>query len=195
MTDLHALDAYLQAHLSPHRYAHCLGTAQCARELALRFGADADKAYLAGMAHDMSKWMKGKEYLRYAQEAGIQPDAYQLANPGLLHAQVSAHLLQTLFGEQDEDVLQAIRLHMGGAPNMRKLDACVCLADWIEPGRDFPDVPELRKLAERSLELALRQALATTIILLLQEGRVVQPNSLDTYNTLTQMLNRKEALV
>lgn len=111
------------------------------------------------MAHDMSKWMKGKEYLRYAQEAGIQPDAYQLANPGLLHAQVSAHLLQTLFGEQDEDVLQAIRLHMGGAPNMRKLDACVCLADWIEPGRDFPDVPELqqagRALAGAGLAAAL----------------------------------------
>jgi len=192
MTDLGALDAYLKLHLSPHRYQHCLGVAETARELALRYHADADRAYLAGLAHDMSKWMKGQDFLIYAEKYGLAPDPFQKEDPSLLHADISACLLTDLFGETDEQVLSAIRLHQCGAPNMRLLDACVCLADWIEPGRQYDDIPALRELARQSLELALHKAFATTICLLLESGRVVYPRSLETYNSLTRMIQRKE---
>lgn len=193
MTDLAALDAYLRLHLKPKRYAHCLGVAQTARELAVRYGADADKAYLAGLAHDMSKWMSDEEYLQYAARFGIPVDLFQREDPSLLHAQVSAGLAHELFGETDPQILSAIRLHQCGAPDMCLLDACVCLADWIEPGRGYADIPALRELAKDSLELALRQAFATTIALLLRDGRPVYPASLETYNALTRMIQRKEA--
>ncbi len=194
MTDPILLDAYLQSRLKPKRYDHCHGVAQCARDLALRYGADPERAYLAGLAHDMSKWMTDQQYLDYALQCGVEPDPFQRQEPSMLHGQVSALLLHNLFNEQDEQVLRAVRLHIAGAPDMTRLDACVCLADWIEPSRDYPDVPDLRKLAKKSLEKALQRALATTMVLHLDRGDPVWPQSLLTYNAITRLIERNEEI-
>ena len=45
---LHTLDTAV----SPKRKKHILGVAQTAKQLAKRYGADPQKAYLAGLLHD-----------------------------------------------------------------------------------------------------------------------------------------------
>ena len=47
--------AYLKEHLSKKRYTHSMNVANSAVELAKRYGADADKAYVAGLLHDVAK--------------------------------------------------------------------------------------------------------------------------------------------
>ena len=39
------INNWLKANLSKERYEHSLGTAECARELARKFGCDEEKAY------------------------------------------------------------------------------------------------------------------------------------------------------
>ena len=46
---------WLKENLSEERYYHTLGTAECAKELAQKFGFDTEKAYIAGLLHDCSK--------------------------------------------------------------------------------------------------------------------------------------------
>ena len=51
------------------------------------------------------------------------------------------------YGVTDLEVLDAIRYHTSGREGMTLMDKIVCLADYMEPGRDFPGVHKIRELA------------------------------------------------
>ena len=185
---------YMRKKLTKHRFDHCLGVAQTAKELAERYQSDAERAYLAGLAHDISKWMSNEQMLAYAMDHGYGIDDLERRDPHLMHAKISASILKEEFFVTDEKILSAVEKHISGSEDMSKLDAIVCLSDWIEPGRTFSDIPALRELAKTSLEDALATALATTMQLVLQNKGVVHPQSLYTYNALRLLLERKETL-
>ena len=46
---------WLKENLNEERYLHSLGTADCAKDLAKRYGLDEEKAYLTGLIHDCAK--------------------------------------------------------------------------------------------------------------------------------------------
>ena len=60
----------------------------------------------------------------------------------------------------------------------------VYLADMIEPGRDFPGVEELRKLARKDLDKAMLLAYSNTICYLLEGGLLIHPHCIRGYNEL-----------
>ena len=49
------LISWLKANLNEKRYIHSIGTAECAKELAKKFGENEEKAYVAGLLHDCAK--------------------------------------------------------------------------------------------------------------------------------------------
>ena len=51
--------------LKPDRLAHSYGVAVEARRLAAQYGADPDKAYYAGLSHDICKNMTPEEQLKW----------------------------------------------------------------------------------------------------------------------------------
>ena len=53
--NLNEIKDWLKENLNDERYRHTLGVADCAKELALKFGVNPDKAYLAGLLHDCAK--------------------------------------------------------------------------------------------------------------------------------------------
>jgi predicted HD superfamily hydrolase involved in NAD metabolism len=93
----------------------------------------------------------------------------------LWHAHVGAWAVQDEHGITDEEVLDAIRYHTSGRENMTKLDKIVCLADYIEPGRDFPGVSKIREIAKHSMEEALMAAFDSTIEVLIERGKRIFP--------------------
>ncbi|ARW46272.1 Nicotinate-nucleotide adenylyltransferase (plasmid) [Bacillus licheniformis] len=102
----------------------------------------------------------------------------------LWHAPAGAALVKTEVGITDEDILSAIRFHTSGRPNMTLLEKVVYVADYIEPGRRFPGVEEVRTLAEEDLDSALIQALKNTITFLISKNQAVYPETVATYNAL-----------
>ena len=60
-------------------------------------------------------------------------------------------------------MLDAIRYHTSGRPNMGELEKLIFLSDMLEPGRDFPHIGKLREAFRRSLNecmyLSLRHEL------------------------------------
>ncbi|MNI98141.1 putative nicotinate-nucleotide adenylyltransferase [compost metagenome] len=72
------------------------------------------------------------------------------------------------------------------------MDKIVCLADYIEPGRDFPGVDRIRKLAKSSLEEGLIAGFDSTISLLLEKRKIVFPLTLLSRNDLVRALEEKE---
>ena len=186
---------YLENHVRPKRLKHSLGVAQTAVELAEKYGADPVKAEIAGLLHDCSKGLNEEEMVRAAYAYGLHPDVYQLDSPQLLHPYVSAEMAKQDLGVTDEEVLNAIRRHMCGVPDMTTLDAVINLADYIEPNRSYPDVDEIRQMAKGSLFDTLCECLGRTMILTIREGSVVHPDTLTTWNAMKMRVKAQKEKV
>ncbi|MNN97848.1 putative nicotinate-nucleotide adenylyltransferase [compost metagenome] len=74
---------------------------------------------------------------------------------------------------------------------MGLLEKIVCLADYIEPGRDFPGVDNIRKLSKASLEEGLVAGFDSTISILLQKRQIVFPLTVLARNDLVRILEDK----
>lgn len=189
MQDTDLIKLMMLQRLGEARYGHCLRTAETARELAERFGADPDKAYLAGLLHDCAKAYDGSRILLIAQSMGLNLTKAQEAQPDeLLHGQAGAHVARTEYGVEDRDVLQAIYRHQCAAGDMTVLDNVVRLADATEPTRSGQRVDRMRELAQHSLEEALLDGLCTNLPILMEHRYYIEPEAANYYNALVAAL-------
>lgn len=173
-----ALAARLRAAIPPARFAHSLGVADEAWRLAVRYGADPDRAWLAGLLHDCAKGVPTAEQVAACDRLGVPLDPATRACPSVVHAFLGERLARDQYGVDDPAVLRAIRLHTVGDGEMTTLDKAVFLADAIEPGRDFPGVADLRAAAETGLDDALRLYVDGELRLLAARGGSVHPATL-----------------
>ena len=167
--------------LPEKRYIHTLGVVQSAKELARRYGVDEDKAELAAIYHDYAKYRPLDEMEQIIKDYGLPADLLT-ANTELWHAPVGAVLVQREVGVEDEEILSAIRYHTSGRAQMTELEKVIYLADYIEPGRSFPGVDEVRELAARSLDEAVMKAIANTIAFLMSKQQTIYPDTFHAYN-------------
>lgn len=166
--------------LSPRRRDHAHRVAAEAVALAERFGASPEKAELAGLLHDYCRELSDEDTLAAAARYGIPVSPVEARRPKILHGPVAAAELSER--GLDPEVASAIRLHTVGAAGMTTLQKCVYLADYLEPGRDFPGVNEVRELATTSLDRALGAAARLTLLDIVGRGRGVVPAALALYN-------------
>lgn len=171
----------LKNRLKPSRLAHTLGVAETARELAACYGADVDKAYLAGLLHDCAKDIPDEEQVHRAKMAGISLSGQELQAPALIHAKLGAYYARERYGIRDVEILDAIRYHTTGRPAMTLLEAILYIADYIEPGRkEAPHLPELRRLAKKSKEETVCRIAEDTLAYLTEKGGVIDETSRET---------------
>lgn len=173
----------VKVQLTEHRYQHTLGVMETAILLAEQYGEDAKKCELAGIFHDYAKFRPKEEMKEIILTQGIRKDLLDY-NMELWHAPVGAFLVEQEAGITDLEVLDAIRFHTSGRPGMNKLEKIIYLADYIEPGRHFPGVDEVRELAKVHLDKAVIKAVQNTIIFLLKKNQTIYPDTLLTYNDL-----------
>ncbi|TWE02463.1 putative HD superfamily hydrolase involved in NAD metabolism [Neobacillus bataviensis] len=181
-----ALDI-VKLQLTEHRYQHTLGVMETAISLAEKYGADVKKAEIAAIFHDYAKFRPKDEMKEIIMSQGLPQDLL-LYNTELWHAPVGAYLVEKEAGVSDNDVLDAIRYHTSGRPNMTLLEKVIYLADYIEPGRHFPGVEEVREIANENLEKALIKAIQNTILFLMKKNQTIYPETFYTYNDLIQKL-------
>ena len=169
--------------LPKKRYEHTLGVEATAIQLAKMYGADVEKASLAALLHDYAKYYPVEEMK--AIILAEQLDQRLLSfHYELWHAPVGAWLMLKKGYITDEDILNAIRYHTTGRRNMSLLEKIIYLADYIEPGRSFPGVDEVRALAKVDLNKALLQAVTNTVIFLATKQQLIFPDTLGMYNEL-----------
>ncbi len=145
----HALEG-----LGHHRLMHTLGCEYEAVRLARRWGADEDKARIAAVLHDCTKAIDYEGQLKICAEYGITELGMGKEHYKLLHAVTGAAVAEREYAA-DADVVSAIRWHTTGRPDMTVLEKVIYIADFIEPGRDFPGVEKVRELAYQDLDAAM----------------------------------------
>lgn len=177
----------LRERLSSFRFEHTLSVARLAEALAKRWGADAEKARLAGLLHDCGRMTALKDMGAYARSRRLPvPSLEETARraPLLIHSYISADLARLRFGVTDEAVLEAVRRHTLGGPRMTLLDKVLYAADAASEDRDYPGAAALRRLAFADLDKAFRRCLAMKISHALSEGRWLHPATVSLWNSL-----------
>lgn len=171
--------------------AHTRGVEKTARRLAVVYGADEEKAALAALLHDYGKTYAQDDLLQIALTHNIV-DEFALQEPSLLHAPVGSWLLKHELGIDDHEILNAVKIHTIGAAGMTLFSEIIYLADYIEPGRDFPGVDKIRELAFQDLHKALLGAVDLTIRSVLDKQGILHPGSITFRNWLISVLRKSE---
>ena len=169
------------------RLPHIRGTEQAAVELALRWGADPEKMRRAAILHDCTKYISREEHLAICERCGIELDDMERGAEKLLHSKSGAALAREMFG-QDEEIFTAILYHTTGRGNMTLAEKILYLADYMEPCRDFPEVAEMRRLAEIDLDCAVLMGVRLSIQEMKERNRIVHHNTLEAEASLLKGL-------
>jgi predicted HD superfamily hydrolase involved in NAD metabolism len=177
---LEAAEGYARERLSNKRYAHTLRVAETAERLAEIHGLESKKARLAGLLHDAAREVGKEELLRVAEEDNLAVGDFEHERPMLLHGPVAAELARRDLGVKDGEILDAVRAHTTGEPEMGPLALTLFVADKVEPGREGPSVEDLRELACKDLRRSACAALEASISHNEDRGRPVHPKSLET---------------
>lgn len=171
------------------RWKHVEGVMESAVLLAERYGADPARADLAALLHDLAKFWPIDKQEAIVRDHGLNAELLE-HDKQLFHAEVGAYIARVEYGVQDEEVLDAVRYHTSGRVGMTLLDKVVCLADYIEPGREYPGVDHIRELAEKNLEDALIAGFDSTISFLLEKGKLIFPLTVLARNDLIKQRSK-----
>lgn len=190
MIDREEAKKIIEAKLSAHRFTHSCNVAEVAGKLARQYGIDEETAYMAGLLHDYAKGLSGDELLKIAAENNLIEDEIEYLIPDILHAGVGAFLLEKEGLIDDEEILQAVRNHTLGAPDMTDLDKIIFLADMIEPGRDYPTLDRLQCLAFKNLDEAMLFGLESTIKYCIEKNRLLHPKTIAVRNRFLRLLRQ-----
>lgn len=182
---------YLKENLSQKRYTHSLNVAEECRKLALKYGEDPDKAYFAGLLHDVCKELPDEEQKKLVLESNFAVCREELETKSLWHAVAGAYFIKTHFGVEDIDILNSVRFHTVGRAGMTRLEEIVYLGDLISADRDYKDVDRMRKIAYASLNGAMLEGFAYAIKSVVKKGGLIPICTAEGYNFYTR-LHREE---
>ena len=164
------------------RYIHSKNVAAMSAELAKLYSEDIERAYFAGLVHDIAKELSRDEQFVLAAKCELDVSAIELSSTPLLHAIAGAQLLIEDFDFHDEEILWAVRWHTVAAPNMSRLAEIVYLADLVSEDREYKDVKRYRKYAHTSLEKGMLEALKFSIADSATKGNSIPTSTFEAYN-------------
>ena len=185
----------LEKDLTQHRFEHSLGVEYTSACLAIVHGADVTDARIAGLLHDCAKCLPDDEQIRIMEKAGQPPLQEEYDDHSLLHAKCGAVLARDKFGIDDEDILNAIRFHTVGRPNMSLLEKIVYIADFMEPNRkDLIIMDDVRHAAFIDIDQTLLWIMEGVLSFVKQKGLVPAPSGLAAYEYYKNQIKIDESL-
>ena len=182
---------WLKANLSEERFEHSLGTADCAKTLAKKYGLDEEKAYFTGLIHDCAKCLPNNEMQKALSECVLV--CGEADNPKTHHAPAGVVIAKKEFGVNDEEILSAIRWHTIGKLNMSLFEKIIFLADKIETRtrpKEYREPITALLDKENGLNKALLLCYKNTIKSLVDRELTICTATVDIYNEL--LINVKE---
>ncbi len=165
---------------------HVLRVVEEARRLARRHGLDEDRAVIAALGHDLARADSPGDLLKRAEAFGIGVLDVERAEPILLHGPLGARLMAKRFGITDADALAAAHHHTTARAGMSAIERLIYVADKIEPhkAREDAALAQARRLADASLDAAMRVILDRQVARAVERGWPLHPDTVAARNEL-----------
>lgn len=179
---------YLKSNLSQKRFVHSVNVANEALRLAVLNGCDRNKAYFAGLVHDICKELPPEEQLELVKRSRFRVTDVELCAPKTHHAIAGSVYLSEKFGITDEEILSAVRYHTVAKGGMNTLEKIVYMADLISAERDYKDVGYIRSCTRTDIDLGMYEAMKFTVKHSVKNMRLIPDITLDAYNEYTKKM-------
>lgn len=180
----------VKPHLKKLRFEHTLRVAETAKDLAKRYNEPEEKIELAAIFHDYCKYRPLDQMERIITKSKLPKDLLDYHHE-LWHGPVASLLIEQEYGITDNNIKNAIYYHTTGRANMTTFEMIIFLADYIEPGRNFPGLDEVRSYAESDLNMACFLASKNTINHLIGKSQTIYPETFYAYNDFTKRIKRR----
>lgn len=145
----------LENMLTNFRYEHSLLVAEEARLLAKHYNLDSEKAYLAGLVHDIAKDLMQEEEVYYINKYNIE---YNKEYNEVLHSIIGYYLVKEKYNLDDE-ICNSIKYHTLGNTNMTLFDKIIFVADKIGRVNKNSFLDNIKLLAYKDIDSAIKECL------------------------------------
>ena len=160
----------------PSRKEHSLRVAEVAAKRAVSLKLDEKKAIAAALFHDCAKNL---EFNHPLLKGFAPPSDWGQVPESVLHQFSGAYVAERAFGVEDQEILDAVRYHTSGKPQMTELGKLIFLADMVEEKRCYDGVEKIRSaFYTKPLGEALVLALKETVEFLQKKGAEIYPLTL-----------------
>ena len=178
----------LKTRLTPQRLYHSICVAEQAKHLAEIFGGDIEKSYTAGLIHDIMRYEPVEKMLEMIENDGQKLTEGEKQITVTLHAIAGEIYLRKELNVTDSEILSAVRWHTTGKEDMSLLEKIIYVADLTSEDREYPDILEVRAMAEKSLEKTCLRGLSFTIEDNAKKCRPIHIDTVKAFNYLAERI-------
>ena len=178
----------LKTRLTPQRLYHSICVAEQAKHLAEIFGGDVEKAYTAGLIHDIMRYEPVEKMLEMIENDGQVLTESEKQITVTLHAIAGEVYLRRELNVTDSEILSAVRWHTTGKENMSLLEKIIYVADLTSEDREYPDILEVRAMAKESLDKTCLRGLSFTIEDNAKKCRPIHIDTVKAFNYLAERI-------
>ena len=185
----------LSKDLKESRLIHTLGVMDTASALAKANGADIKKCEKAALLHDCAKYIPIDEMIAICERNFIELNDLEKADEGLLHSKAGACLAYEKYGIKDSEIIEAIKWHTTGKPDMSLIEKIIFISDYIEPNRTHSDkLPMYRMIAMVDINLVCMNILKDTIDYLESINKKIDSKTIETYQFYKKLIEERDKI-
>ena len=181
----------IEKRLSDYRFHHSVCVAKKTIELAKKHGLDEEKAYVAGILHDITKEEPLDVQKELIEANGYKMTELEINSPNIYHQMSGAEYIRNVLNIDDEDIIGGVRYHTTGRADMTDFEMMIYLADFTSDDRNYPDVDIMRQKTEKSFLDGMLYSLKYTITKLTQQEKQIHPDTLHCYNWVVEQIKKK----
>ncbi len=167
------LYSYVKSVLPEKRLNHVAGVVALSLIYAKKLKLDEKKVETASLLHDIAKYLNPQDFTEILPKNCPKEVAHQY---------IGEYIARTQLKVTDGEILNAIKYHTTGRPNMTTFEKVIYLADLLEPSRKFSGVQELRKAVDEDFEKGFRTCVFEITGFLINGGGDIFPLSIETDN-------------
>lgn len=172
----------IKERLSDYRFHHCVCVAEKAVELAKKNNLDEEKAYIAGILHDITKEESLELQKELIESNGYKMTQLEINSPNVYHQMSGAEYIKSVLKIDDEDIIGGVRYHTTGRADMTDFEMLIYLADFTSADRNYPDVEKMREETDKGFLNGMLYSLKYTITKLANQEKQIHPDTLHCYN-------------
>lgn len=168
---------------------HCISTAKYMLFLAEKFGyKNKEICFITGLFHDIAKDYDKNKALKLIKTKKIKIDNLAMKIPSIWHSYIGAYFIKNILHKKNKKlILDAIKYHPTGKPNMSLLLKFLFIADFCENKRKFKQSQILRKkvlLAQKikDLDKIILEIAKIKINYCLEKNKIIHLNTIKLYN-------------